>query len=66
MKEKILLKDKFCLSIKECSEYTGIGEKKIRNIINDHPQADFFLMIGNHIKIKRIKFEKMIDEVNSI
>lgn len=53
---------KYSLSIQEAAEYYGIGEKRLRQIIMDNPCADFILEIGSHVRIKRLLFEKYLDE----
>ena len=58
--------DKYCLNITEASEYFGIGEKKIRQLINENQQADFVLCNGSKYLIKRKKFEVFIDNAFSI
>ena len=53
---------KYSLSIQEAAEYYGIGEKRIRQIATENPNADFVLEVGSHIRIKRELFEKYLDE----
>lgn len=53
---------KYSLNIKEAAEYYGIGEKRIRQIASENPNADFVLEVGSHIRIKRELFEKYLDE----
>ena len=53
---------KYSLNIKEAAEYYGIGEKRIRQIASENPNADFVLEVGLHIRIKRELFEKYLDE----
>ena len=58
--------EKYNLTIKECSEYFGIGEKKIRKLINLHSGCGFTLMNGSHVLVKRKAFEQFIDDSQSI
>ena len=58
--------EKYNLTIKEASAYFSLGEKKLRRIAEDNPDAGFVLMNGSHILIKRTAFEKYIDAVDSI
>lgn len=58
--------EKFTLSVEEASAYFRIGENKIRKLINENPNAEYILWNGNRPQIKRIKFEKIIDDVNAI
>jgi len=53
---------KYSLSIQEAAEYYGIGEKRIRQIASENPNAGFVLEVGAHIRIKRELFEKYLDE----
>lgn len=57
---------KFALTITEASEYFNIGEKKLRHIVKENPTADFLLSNGIKVLIKRVKFEKFLDETYSI
>ena len=52
---------KYTLSVSEASAYYGIGEKRLRNIINENPNTDFILEIGTHIRIKRKMFEEYLN-----
>lgn len=57
---------KYSLTITEASDYFNIGEKKLRQIIQENATADFLLNNGVKVLIKRIKFEQFLDEVYSI
>ena len=46
----------------EASEYYHIGENKLRNIIETHPNADFLIMNGNRYLIKKKLFEDFLSE----
>jgi len=54
--------EKYSLSIQEAAEYYGIGEKRIRQIALENPNAEFVLEVGSHIRIKRELFEKYLDD----
>ena len=58
--------EKYLLTITETSRYFNIGEKKIRQIIQENNTSDFILNNGVKVLIKRVKFEQFIDEVSSI
>lgn len=58
--------EKYTLIIKEASAYFSLGEKKLRRIAEDNPDAGFVLMNGSHMLIKRTAFEKYIDLVDSV
>ena len=70
MKEReqksIFINEKYNLTIKEAVEYFNIGEKSIRKIVADNPTAEYLLMVGNKVLIKRKLFEQFIDETSSI
>lgn len=58
---RIPIWEKYALTVKECAEYTNIGENKIRDLIlRDGDQ--FTLSVGNKRLIKRKAFEKYISE----
>ncbi len=54
--------EKYCLTIEETAQYTGIGENRIRDLISDNKFASFILRKGSHVLIKRRLFEKFLDE----
>ena len=58
--------EKYALSIEEAAEYFGIGQKKIRKIVEDNPTAEFILKNGAFTKIKRGKFEWFLDQTSCI
>lgn len=58
--------EKYTLTIAEASQYFGIGEKKLRQMIQENDTADFLLNNGVKVLIKRVKFEQFIDETCSI
>lgn len=57
---------KYTLTIKEASEYFNIGEKKLRQLIQENNTADFILTNGVKVLIKRVKFEEFIDSVSCL
>ena len=57
-------KEKYTLSIIEAAEYFGIGQKRLRKLAQDNPDAEFFLWIGSRVRIKRDIFQKYIDKLN--
>lgn len=66
MTESLMPGEKYNLTIKEAAAYFSIGEKKLRRIAEENSEADFVLMNGSHMLIKRTAFEKFIDMVDSI
>lgn len=63
---KIPIWRKFCLTIEEAAQYFGIGENRIRQIVDNNRHAEFVLQVGNRTKIKRTLFENYILTLASI
>ena len=57
---------RYILTITEAAEYYHIGENKLRMIADEHPEADFIIMNGNRILIKRQKFEEYLDHATVV
>ena len=57
---------RYALTITEAAEYYHIGENKLRMIADKHPEADFIIMNGNRILIKRQKFEEYLDHATVV
>lgn len=66
MRKEIPLWEKYTLTIQEASEYFHIGEKKIRQLVEEHRDADFVFSIGSRTMIKRKKFEQFLDETSAV
>ena len=60
MKEIVPIKDKLNLTIEEAAEYSNIGINKIDEMAKD-PQCPFVLYVGRKKLIKRVAFEKYIN-----
>lgn len=58
--------EQYTLTIEEASKYFRIGENKLRKIAQENIQADWVIMNGNRIQIKRKQFEKLIDNIGTI
>lgn len=58
--------NKYTLSVEEAAAYFRVGENKLRKIINENQDADFILWNGNRPQIKRILFEKYIDQCSLV
>jgi len=65
-KQNVPLWHKMTLTIQEASELSGIGEKKLRQIVRENTSADFVLMNGTKYLIKRKQFEALIDVISSL
>lgn len=57
---------RYILTITKAAEYYHIGENKLRMIADEHPEADFIIMNGNRILIKRQKFEEYLDRATVV
>ena len=57
---------KYTLTIEEASRYFRIGENKLRKLAEQNRHADWLIMNGNRIQIKRRQFEQVIDKLDAI
>lgn len=53
---------RYLLTIVEAAQYYHIGEKRLRQIVDTHPNGDFYLQNGNRVLIKKEQFEKFLTE----
>ena len=58
--------ERYTLTIEEASKYFRIGENKLRRLAGENKNADWLIMNGNRIQIKRKQFEKIIDKLDAI
>lgn len=58
--------EKYMLTIREAAAYFHIGEKKMRQIAEENGDADFLIMNGNRIMIKRKRFEHYLDQATVV
>ena len=58
--------EKYTLSIEEAAQYFHIGEKRLRQMIKDNPDAEYLLWNGTHVLVKRKLFEQYIDMVEAV
>ncbi|VPG91027.1 Mobile element protein [Streptococcus pneumoniae] len=58
--------ERYTLTIKEASKYFRIGENKLRRLAEENKNANWLIMNGNRIQIKRKQFEKIIDTLDAI
>ena len=56
--------EKYTLTIEEAARYFRIGEKKLRKLAEENPDASWLIMNGNRVQIKRRQFEKVIDSLD--
>lgn len=58
--------EKYALSVEEAALYFHIGENRIRSMVQSNHLADWILWVGTKVLIKREKFEKTLDRLNTI
>ena len=58
--------EKYMLTLREAAAYFHIGEKKLRQIVEENMDANFLLTSGNRIMIKRKLFEEFLDSSSVI
>lgn len=58
--------EKYMLTLREAAEYFHIGEKKMRQIVDENMDAKYLLESGNRIMIKRKLFEEFLDNASVI
>jgi hypothetical protein len=58
--------EKYMLTLREAAEYFHIGEKKMRQIVDENIDAKFLLESGNRVMIKRKLFEEFLDRASVI
>ena len=65
MKKEIPIWEKVTLSVNEASAYSGIGEKKLREIIREDECPFVRLIDRKHLIIRKL-FEKFLEEEYSV
>jgi hypothetical protein len=58
--------EKYMLTLREAAEYFHIGEKKMRQIVDENMDAKFLLENGNRVMIKKKLFEEYLNNVSVI
>ena len=66
MNKEVPVWEKYALTIREAAKYFHVGEKKLRQIVEKNPDADFVVKLGNRSMIKRKNFENYLDRVSVI
>lgn len=57
---------RYTMTIEEAAAYYHIGEGKLRAIVDEHRNDDFYVMNGNRVLIKREKFERFLDQTTAV
>jgi hypothetical protein len=60
-KFEVPLWERYSLTINEASCYLHIGDRKLREIIEDDPNAPYLIRVGQRLMIKRKHFEQFLD-----
>lgn len=60
------MQEKILLSVAEASQLFGIGQHRLRKIIDEDYSCKYHLTLGRVIKIKRKPFEGYINDVQQI
>ena len=58
--------ERYMLTVREAAEYFHIGEKKMRQIVDENEDADFVVRNGNRAVIKRKCFERYLDQATVV
>ena len=58
--------EKYALTVAEAAVYFGIGEKKLRSMIENYDHLGLFLQNGAKYTISRQKFEAFLNEAYAI
>ena len=58
--------EKYMLTLREAAEYFHIGEKKMRQIVDENMDANFLLTSGNRVMVKRKLFEEYLNAASVI
>lgn len=58
--------EKYMLTLREAAEYFHIGEKKMRQIVDENMDASFILTSGNRVMVKRKLFEEYLNQATVI
>lgn len=54
------------LSVTEAAQFYHIGEKRLRQIVDIHPNGEFYLLVGNKVLFKKEQFEQFLAESTAI
>lgn len=58
--------EKYMMTVREAAEYFGIGEHKLRELLDDNVEKNLSVWNGNRQLIRRKRFEEFLDEVDNI
>lgn len=52
--------------VTEAAQFYHIGEKRLRQIVDIHPNGEFYLLVGNKVLFKKEQFEQFLAESTAI
>ena len=58
--------EKYTLTVREAADYFGIGEHKLRDLLDRNVEMSLSVWNGNRQLIRRKKLEEFLDECDSI
>ena len=64
--QELPLNQRFTLTLKEASLYFHIGEKKLRRLVAENPDAGFLIHNGRKVLIIREEFEQFLRQTSCI
>ena len=64
--EKPALDERYALTVEEAAIYFCIGQKKIRQIAEEHLSSGIAFTNGNRLTIKRKAFEAFLNQLDSV
>lgn len=65
-KSDVRICEKYALTVGEAALYFGIGEKKLRSMIEQYSHMGLFILNGTKYMIKRQKFEAFLNDAFAI
>ena len=57
---------RYLLSVTEAALFHHISEKRLRQIVDIHPNGEFYLLVGNKVLFKKEQFEQFLAESTAI
>ena len=57
---------RYSITIEEAAGYSLIGENRLRKIIDEDRTLDWVLRVGSQVRIKRLLFERWLDEQHNL
>lgn len=60
------LGERYLLTVREAAEYFGIGEHKLRDLLDKNSEKNLSVWNGNRQLIRRKRLEEYLDDCDSI